>query len=61
MQRADSLEKTLTQSVKARREGLGQLESMTDSVGMNVSKLWEMAEDRGAWHAAAHVAESNMT
>ena len=55
------MEKTLTQSVKARREGLGQLESMTDSVGMNVSKLWEMAEDRGAWHAAAHVAESNMT
>ena len=61
MQRADSLEKTLTQSVKAKREGLGQLESTTDSVGMNVSKLWEMAEDRGAWHAAAHVAESNMT
>jgi len=61
MQRADSLEKTLTQSVKAKREGLSQLESITDSVGMTVSKLWEMAEDRGAWRAAAHVAESDTT
>ena len=29
---------------------------------MNLSKLWEMVEDRGALHSAIHeVAESDMT
>jgi len=28
--------------------------SIPDSVDMNVSKLWETEEDRGAWHAAVH-------
>ena len=27
------------------------LDSMTDSVDMNLSKLWEIVSDRGAWHA----------
>ena len=30
------------------------LESITDSKGMNLSKLWEIVEDREAWCAAAH-------
>ena len=30
------------------------LDSITDSMGMNLSKLWEIAEDRGAWCAAIH-------
>ena len=30
------------------------LESITNSMNMNVSKLQEIAEDRGAWHAAVH-------
>ena len=30
------------------------LEIITDSMDMNLSKLWETAEDRGAWHAALH-------
>ena len=30
------------------------LNSITNSVDMNWSKLWERVEDRGAWHAAAH-------
>ena len=30
------------------------LDSITDSVDMNLIKLCERVEDRGAWHAAAH-------
>ena len=28
------------------------LDSITDSVHVNLSKLWEIVEDRGAWCAA---------
>ena len=39
-----------------------RLDSITDSMDMNLSKLREIVVDRGAWHAAVHeVAESNMT
>ena len=27
------------------------LDSITDSIHMNLSKLWEIGEDRGAWVA----------
>ena len=30
------------------------LDSMTDSVNSNLSKLWEIVKDREAWHAALH-------
>ena len=30
------------------------LDSITNSVDMNVSKLREMVKDREAWHAAVH-------
>ena len=43
MGRTDSLEKTLM---------LGETEGRrTDSMGMNLSKLWEIVKDREAWHA----------
>ena len=30
------------------------LDSITDSMDVNLNKSWKIVEDRGAWHAAAH-------
>ena len=38
------------------------IESITDSMGMNLRKLQEIVKDREAWCAVVHgVAESDMT
>ena len=36
------------------RQRMRWLDSITDSMNMNVSKLWEMVKVREAWHAAVH-------
>ena len=66
IRRTDSLEKTLMLGKTKSKGGRGRqrmrcLESITDSVDMNLSKLQETVEGTGAWRALVHEGEESDT
>ena len=63
--RANSLEKTLmlgkTEGTRRGQQRMRWLDGITESMNMNLSKVWETAKDRGARRAAVHGAAKSRT
>ena len=66
MQRANLLKKTLMLGKIEGKRRRGQqsikwIDSITNSMDTNLSKLWEIVENRGAWSAIVYGVTNNWT
>ena len=66
MRKVDLLEKTLMLAKIEGKRRQGQqrmrwLDGITDSMDMNLRKLWQIVEHRGTWHATVHRVTNSST